>query len=132
MSIDYDRLQKLAGECTTGQWQSHEYEPDPYLYPGATRFVIAADWDKVEITESQTGPETEYPEYARKRSDFELMALAPDMARELLRLRRELTDLRDLMWQHSVYLKADGLRTAGDWTEGHADRLARILEGDEA
>ena len=48
MSIDYDRLQELSDECTTGQWQSHEYEPDPYLYPGATRFVIAADWDKVE------------------------------------------------------------------------------------
>lgn len=86
MIIDYDLLKDLLDECTTGQWQFHNYEPDPYCYPGATRFLIAADWDRVEIAEGQVGPATEYPEYIRKRSDFELMALAPDMARELLRL----------------------------------------------
>lgn len=84
MTINYDRLQELSDECTTGQWQSHEYEPDPYCYPGATRFVIAADWDRVEIAEGQAGPSTKSPEYARKANDFALMALAPDMARELL------------------------------------------------
>lgn len=95
MNIDYDRLRELADECTTGQWQSHDYEPDPYCYPGATRFVIAADWDRVEIAESQAGPSTNGPEYARKASDFALMALAPDMARELLRLRDEIQATRD-------------------------------------
>ena len=130
MSIDYDRLRKLVDECTTGQWQSHDYEPDPYCYPGATRFVVAADWDRVEIAESQAGPSTKSPEYARKASDFALMALAPDMARELLRLRRELTDLRDLMFTHADYQRADGYLTGADWTSDHAHRLARILEGD--
>lgn len=28
MSIDYGRLRELRDECTTGQWQSHDYEPD--------------------------------------------------------------------------------------------------------
>ena len=130
MSIDYDRLRKLVDECTTGQWQSHDYEPDPYCYPGATRFLIAADWDRVEIAESQAGPSTKSPEYARKASDFALMALAPDMARELLRLRRELTDLRDRMWTNAGHLRKDGHAIAADWTENHALRLAQIMQGD--
>ncbi|WP_311342541.1 hypothetical protein [Corynebacterium riegelii] len=128
MTIDYDQLRELADECTTGQWQSHDYEPDPYCYPGATRFVIAADWDRVEIAESQAGPLTKSSDYARKASDFALMALAPDMARELLRLRRELRDLRDLMYTNAGYLRKDGHAIAADHAENHAYRLARILE----
>lgn len=130
MSIDYDRLRELRDECTTGQWQSHDYEPDPYCYPGATRFVIAADWDKVEIAEGHAGPSTKSSEYARKASDFALMALAPDMARELIRLRDELTDLRDLMHTHAGFLHRDGQRTAADYAHNHAHHLTRILQGD--
>lgn len=130
MSIDYDRLRELRDECTTGQWQSHDYEPDPYCYPGATRFLIAADWDRVEIAEGHAGPSTTSPEYARKASDFALMALAPDMARELLRLRDELTDLRDLMFTHAGYLRKDGHGVAADHAENYAYRLARIIQGD--
>ena len=132
MIIDYGLLDRLLHGCTTGQWQSHEYEPDPYLYPGATRFVIAADWDKVEIVEGQAGPSTEPSEYARIASDFKLMALAPDMARELLRLQRELRELRALMRTNAGSLKADGLSTAGDYSRNYADTLTRILVGDEA
>ena len=51
-------------------------------------------------------------------------------ARELLRLRRELTDLRDLMFTHAGYLRKDRHTTAADWTENHAQRLAQIMQGD--
>lgn len=133
MSVDYDRLRELADECTTGQWQSHDYEPDPYCYPGATRFVIAADWDRVEIAEGQAGPSTKSPEYARKASDFALMALAPDMARELLRLRRELTDLRDEYARIATVCNCtdDPLgKTQAGTLQSASIRLTRILEGD--
>ena len=53
-----------------------------------------------------------------------------DLARELLRLRDELTDLRDLMHSHAVYQRADGYGTAANWTSDHAYRLTRILQGD--
>ena len=53
-----------------------------------------------------------------------------DLARELLRLRRELTDLRDLMHTHAVYQRADGYGTAANWTSDHAHRLNRIIQGD--
>ena len=67
--------------------------------------------------------------YGQADSNFRLMALAPVMARELLRLRRELTDLRDLMYTHAGYLRKDGHGVAANWTSDHAHRLARILEG---
>lgn len=53
-----------------------------------------------------------------------------DLARELLRLRRELTDLRDLMFTHGGYLRKDGHFVAAHWAEGHAHRLNRIIQGD--
>lgn len=54
-----------------------------------------------------------------------------DLARELLRLRRELTDLRGLMRTHARYQRSDGYDTAADWTRDHADRLNRIIEGNQ-
>lgn len=51
-------------------------------------------------------------------------------ARELLRLRRELVVLRDLMWTHEGCLCYDGYDTAANWTQRHAILLARIIEGD--
>lgn len=61
-----------------------------------------------------------------------LRAHAGPMARELLRLRRELTDLRGLMHTHAQYLGQDGLRTAAEYAYDHALRLTRILDGDVA
>ena len=59
-----------------------------------------------------------------------LRAHAEPMARELLRLRRELADLRDLMYTHTGYLHRDGQRVAGYYANNHALRLNRIIQGD--
>lgn len=130
MSIDYDRLRELRDECTTGQRQSHIYEPDPYCYPGATRFVIAADWDKVEIAEGHAGPSTKSSEYARKASDFALMALAPDMARELLRLHDEGENLLAQMADHVAFLRDWEQHNLAYHVEQYTHLLARLLTGD--
>lgn len=53
-----------------------------------------------------------------------------DLARELLRLRRELTDLRNLMHTHGSHLYRDGQSTAANWAHDHAQRLNRIIQGD--
>lgn len=63
-------------------------------------------------------------------AQWEMELAAPDMARELLRLRRELTDLRDLMHTHAGFLHRDGQRTAADYAHNHAHRLTRLLNGD--
>ena len=75
MSIDYDRLRELADEHTPGPWLC-ERDGDEY------EFVIGTE-DFGIITE------------ADDEVDGHLIALAPDMARELLRLRRVLTETRD-------------------------------------
>ncbi len=133
MSIDYDRLKDLLNECTTGQWQSHDYEPDPYCYPGATRFVIAADWDRVEIAEGQAGPSSTSPEYARKASDFALMAIAPDMARELLRLRDGVEAQRDTCTRVATVCRSSidpEASAVASNLESVARALTRLLNGD--
>lgn len=130
MSIDYDRLEDLLNERTTGQWQSHDYEPDPYCYPGATRFVIAADWDRVEIAEGHAGPSTTSPEYARKASDFALMALAPDMARELLRLRDRIERVLAQMNDHAATLRRLERHNVAFHMEMYARLLTDLLNGD--
>lgn len=130
MIIDYELLKDLLNECTTGQWQFHNYEPDPYCYPGATRFLIAADWDRVEITEGQVDPATEYPEYVRKRSDFELMALAPDMARALLSLHDGVESALAEMHDIATTLRRIENHDVAFAVEQCALLLARSLEGD--
>lgn len=130
MNIDYDWLKDLLNERTTGQWQFHIYEPDPYCYPGAVRFLVAADWDRVEIAEGQAGPSTESSEYARKVSDFELMALAPDMACELLRLRDGIERVVAQMNDHATTLRRLEHHSVAFHMEEYARLLTRQLDGD--
>lgn len=110
MSIDYDRLRALAEYSTPGPWRTDEH---PYM-------------------DGQSVYEAEGFEVAQHLSGFnaELVALAPDMARELLRLRRELTDLRDPMLAHEGYLRRVGQNVAANYVHKHERRLAQIIQGD--
>ena len=75
MTIDYDRLRAL-GECASpGPWRTDEH---PYM-DGQSVY----DAEGLEIAQHLSG------------NNAELVALAPDMARELLRLRDEITKTRD-------------------------------------
>lgn len=53
-----------------------------------------------------------------------------DLARELLRLRDELTDLRDTMYSHAELICVKNRLVAADYVHNHADRLTRIIRGD--
>lgn len=130
MIVDYDLLKDLLDKCTTGRWQSHEYEPDPYLYPGAVRFVVAADWDRVEVAEGHAGPSTKASEYDRKASDFELMALAPDMTRELIRLHDGVESALAEMHDIATALRRIENHNVAFAVEQCALLLTRILEGE--
>lgn len=63
-------------------------------------------------------------------AQWEMELAAPDMARELLRLRRELTDLRDPMLAHEGYLRRVGQNVAANYVHKHERRLAQIIQGD--
>ena len=126
MTIDYGRLRELADKASPGPWkiQAEETSDCGDLIQGLAAW-IEADNDFV----FGRGMEIEEDE---ELTNLALAALAPDMARELLRLHRELRELRALMRTNAGYLKADGLRTAGNYSLNYAETLARILEGDEA
>lgn len=116
-----DDLKALCERTPMGPWAAiSDY---PYI-----SIVMANDPDEihapiVDIVDSTTDePEVE--------PTHELIALAPDLARELLRLRRELTDLRDLMYTHAGYLRKDWQTVAANHAENYAYRLARIIQGD--
>lgn len=83
MSIDYDRLRDLAGEHTPGPW---EQAPRGQIGNRELRTIVAlvgGDESGEQIGDSNL------------EADRELIALAPDMARELLRLRDEIAATRD-------------------------------------
>ena len=63
-------------------------------------------------------------------AQWEMELAAPDMARELLRLRDELTDLRGTMYSHADLICVKNRLVAADYVHNHAHRLTRILNGD--
>lgn len=118
MSIDYDRLLELTYEHTPGPW---EQTTRGQIGNRELRMIVAL------VGGDESGEEIGD---CNLEADRELIALAPDMARELLHLRRELTDLRDLMFTHAGHLRKDGHRVAADHAENHAQRLGQIIKGD--
>lgn len=124
MTIDYDRLWELRDEATPGPWevQAEETSTCGDLIEGLAAWVEADNGFVF-----GRGMEIEEDE---ELTNLALAALAPDMARELSRLRRELTDLRDLMWTNAGHLRKGGHAIAADWTENHALRLAQIMQRD--
>lgn len=119
MTIDYDRLRELAGKAGPGPWT-----------------VEINDWDEV-IVANDSGHAMSWGEQVRfemkggnRNVEPHLIALAPDMARELLRLRRELTDLRARMLAHEGYLRRVGQNVAANYVRKHERRLAQIIQGD--
>lgn len=128
MSIDYDRLGELLDKATPGPWEFHEEQ----------------EWEHV------AGPE--YPpmlihvEHTVKGNDgghlfgnfndavleehpdnLRLAALAPDMARELLRLRHGVKQVADDLGENAEYAPNVPRREA--YLEAE-QRLTHLLNGD--
>ena len=124
MTIDYDRLRELADTARPGPWEVKAEETSDCgdLIEGLAAWV-EADNERV----FGCGMEIEED---KELTNLALAALAPDMAAELLRLRRELTNLRDLIWIHAGHQRAEGYSTPADWAEYYANRLHRIVQGD--
>ena len=121
MSFDYDRLRELADEHTPGPWEQ------------ATRGQIGNHELRMIVALVGGDESGEQIGDSNLEADRELIALAPDMARELLRLRRELTDLRDEYARIATVCNCTddpvGKTQAGT-LQSASMRLARIIEGD--
>ena len=89
---------------------------------------MAADYERIgELLEDFDQTESYHAKWVVLEA---LRAHAEPMARELLRLRRELTDLRDLMHTNAEYLRKDGNDIAANWNHTHVLHLNRIIQGD--
>lgn len=86
---------------------------------------MSIDYDRLREL-ADTNESTDVPLINQVRATAGLQDLAPDMARELLRLRRELTDLRDTMYAHADLLRGASRQVAADY----AHRLTRIMQRD--
>lgn len=121
MSIDYDRLRKLADEHTPGPW---EQAIRGQIGNRALRMIVAfvgGDESGEEIGDSTL------------EADRELIALAPDMARELLRLRDGIEVIRDYCAGVTTVCRSSGNPDAPAIARelGAVDRtLADLLNGD--
>lgn len=85
---------------------------------------MTIDYDRLRELLEQWQHGDEVRDQLEAQWDMELAA--PDMARELLRLRDELTDLRDTIYAHADLLRGESRQVATDY----AYRVSRILEGD--
>ena len=110
MSIDYDRLRELSEYASPGPWRTDEH---PYM---DGQSVYNADGTR--IAQHLSG------------NNAELVALAPDMARELLRLRDGLDDLLSVMAHEGECLHKDYYPLTRKYLATYADKLALLLEGD--
>lgn len=112
--ISPERAKELRKGAQRGPWKAVDEDDNGKKRPDTSRLMRSASGEYLGIMHTPGA---------------DLAALAPDMARELLRLRRELTELRVLMQTHAQYLAQDGLRTAAEYAYDHALRLTRVLDG---
>lgn len=133
MSVDYDRLRELRAEATPGPWEFHEEQEwehvaGPEYPPMLTRVehtVEGNDGEPLFGNFNDTVLE-EHP------GNLRLAALAPDMARELLRLRDGVEQLREmcLLERDAARHETPARRGVANTFHTCAERLTNLLEGD--
>lgn len=109
MSIDYDQLRELVDAATPGPWRAD----DESLCECCTDVTAPAAF--VCTADMENAP---------------LIALAPDMARELLRLRDGVEVMRDRCAALTKSAQNAGIRTLAREMDTNAKALTGLLNGD--
>lgn len=126
MSIDYDRLRELAEKHSPAPWGVHQDNGELGAYGDTTRFFVA-DNDYAEIAQ---GEAVTLEKHRQLQADYELMALAPDMARELLRLRNGIERVLAQMNDHAATLRRLERHNVAFHMEQYSRLLADELNGE--
>lgn len=127
MSFDYDRLRDVFMQVDVPFPWKVDVRPSKH-HPEVTKFQVVGLDDSVVVEMEAEG---EYAEVVER--DLNFIALAPDMARELLRLRDEIEKTRDRITDETARLPAEleaariTLRTE---REHFLDFCNHLLEGD--
>ena len=131
-----DELRKLLTEATPAPWESERFDVKLVDCPRATQFWVSGE-DERDIAGAAVLPEY----HDQTEQNFTLIARAPQLAEEVIRLRKEIDMMAD-----SYRRKRDVVnermakhdpRTLNDFTLGKfftlytrvIDRLERIKEG---
>lgn len=119
MEIDYDRLHTLVGERSPGPWQAVGQYDDGSSRPDTSRLMRSGDGEYLGIMH---GP------------DAELAALAPELARELLWIRKELretlSNVEDQLTRIEPELKAARITVYAE-REHFRDLCQHLLKGEQ-
>ena len=120
MSIDYDRLQKILERATPGPWT---VEDDGYDIIVGDEEGHSLGWGDQVRFKFEAGDQTHDPA---------LVALAPDLARELLRLRDGVEQLREmcLLVRDASLHENPASEGAANAFDTCAKQLTELLEGD--
>ena len=118
MTLNENTIRELLDASTPGQWTVEE-----------------DDWEEVIVGNDRGhrmvwGDQVRFEfEAGNPKADPQLVALAPELAADWLRMRDELTDFRNL--QHEVSINSAFFsRARREAAELTRDRIDRILEGD--
>lgn len=131
MSIDYDRLRELRDKSTPSPWKFHEEQEWEHVagpeYPPMLTYV--------EHTVEGSDGEQLFGQFnstvlEERPGNLRLAALAPDMARELLRLRDGIEVIRDGLNSLADLLARDTYYAQSGYVRDHAKALTGLLNGD--
>ena len=121
MSIDYDRLRELADEHTPGPWEQAIRGQIGNRELRAIVALVGGDESGEQIGDCNL------------EADRELITLAPDMARELLRLRDGVQDIRGtchLAYKFTTQVDTPEHKAVGANLKEVRNLLDHLLEGD--
>ena len=131
MSIDYDRLRELRDKSTPSPWKFHEEQEWEHVagpeYPPMLTYV--------EHTVEGSDGEQLFGQFnstvlEERPGNLRLAALAPDMARELLRQRDGIEVIRDRCANLARSARAAGIHTLANEMYATAKALTDLLNGD--
>lgn len=131
MSIDYDRLRELLDKSTPSPWKFHEEQEWEHVagpeYPPMLTYV--------EHTVEGNDGEQLFGQFnstvlEERPGNLRLAALAPDMARELLRLQNGIERVLAQMNDNATTLRRLEQHNIAFHTEQYARMLTDLLNGD--
>lgn len=125
MSIDYDRLRELAEKASHGPWEVEEFEEQYTGCPGVTKFYLGSE----DMQNIAVGEATDR-HYAQAENNFALITLAPDMARELLRLRDGIATIRAELNMLAGLFATGGYYSQANYVREYIETLDNLLNGD--
>ena len=125
-----DNLEAMLAAATPGPWQSHEMKACFQIHEAGVRCGYQRRLADVIYWSADHTGDSRNPLFATAKANATLIAMAPDLAAEVLRLRARIAELdADLRWQPIETIPLDGTTVLVWWTYFGSPRFVRYLDG---